>query len=56
MANVPTSSSEMKLILAILLLLPGCQSLRDSMQAARINQNLDQTDAWLQHYAPKSNL
>ena len=45
----------MRLILAILLLLPSCQSLRDSMQAARINQNLADTDRMLQHYANQAN-
>lgn len=50
----------MKFIIAIticfiVLLLTSCQSLRDSMQAARINQNLEQTDALLQHYANQAN-
>ena len=45
----------MKLIIAILFLLPSCQALRDAKQAARINQNIDQTDAWLQHYSNKAN-
>ncbi|CAB4155402.1 hypothetical protein UFOVP672_8 [uncultured Caudovirales phage] len=41
--------------LAVLIILPGCQALRDSMQAARINQNLEQTDALLQHYSTHYN-
>ena len=50
----------MKFIVAIticfiILLLSSCQSLRDSIQAARINQNLDQTDAWIAIYSAKSN-
>lgn len=44
----------MRLALLILCLLPSCQSLRDSMQAARINQNIDDTDRMLQHYARKA--
>lgn len=39
----------------IILLLTGCQSLRDSMHAARINQNLEQTDAWIAIYSAKAN-
>ena len=40
----------MKILLAIIILclLPGCQSLSDSMQAARINRALQQTDAYFQ--------
>jgi len=44
----------MKKIILILCLLPSCQSFRDSMQAARINENIDQTDASLQHYSHKA--
>jgi hypothetical protein len=44
----------MRFIIALVLLLPSCQSLRDSMQAARINQNLDDTDRMLEHYANKA--
>ena len=35
-------------ILLILCLLPGCQSLSDAMQAARINRALQQTDTYFQ--------
>ena len=38
----------------IIILLSGCQSMRDSLQAGMINQNLDNTDAMLQHYANKA--
>ena len=33
-------------IILILCLLPGCQTLSDSMQAARINRALQQADAY----------
>lgn len=45
----------MKLLLLIFcFLLTACQHLRDAVQAARINQNIDQADVVLQHYADKA--
>lgn len=38
----------------IILLLTSCQSMRDSLQAGMINQNLDNTDAMLEYYARKA--
>ena len=39
---------------AIILLLTSCQSLRDSIHAGMINQNLENTDAMLEYYARKA--
>ena len=35
-------------LLLLASLLPGCQTLSDSMQAARINRSLQQTDTYFQ--------
>ena len=42
------------ILLVIILLLPACQSMRDSLHAGMINQNLDNTDAMLEYYARKA--
>ena len=42
------------ILCAIILLLSGCQSMRDSFHAGMINQNLDNTDAMLEYYARKA--
>jgi hypothetical protein len=46
----------MRILAAIIFLsfTPACGVLRDSVRAARINQNIDQTDAWLNYYSNKA--
>jgi hypothetical protein len=41
-------------LIILCFLLTACQPLRDAVQAARINRNLDDTDRVLQHYADKA--
>jgi hypothetical protein len=41
-------------LLLTMFTLSSCQSMRDSLQAGMINQNLDNTDAMLEYYARKA--